>query len=116
MDKVSVQVDDGIPGSEYSKQGQREVIQFLRMEGCKSVETQVDVCWVWCCMCIKRNSGSLAPYVSNRQPANHQHAKTSTSSHCRYPQNTAQGKMQLMRTCWTGCSLSTKINMCQHCT
>jgi len=27
------------------------------------------------------------------------------------PENIAQGKMQLMRTCWTGCSLSTKINM-----
>jgi len=40
-----VQVDDGIPGSEYSKQGEREVIQFLGMGGCKPAETQVDVCW-----------------------------------------------------------------------
>ena len=82
MDKVSVQVDDGIPGSEYSNQGQREVIQFLRMGGYKPAETQVDVCGAWCCMCIKENSIGLAPYVLNRQPANDQHAKTSTSSHC----------------------------------
>lgn len=110
MDKVSVQVDDGIPSSEYSKWGQREVIQFLRMGQCKPAETQVDVCWAWCCMCIKGNGGCLAPYVLNRQPANHQHAKTSTSHIVGNPQNIAQGKMQLMRTFWTACSLSTKIN------
>jgi hypothetical protein len=81
MDKVSGQVNDGIPGREYFKQGQGEVIHFLRMEGYKPAETQVDVCCAWCCICIKGNSGSLAPYVLNRQPANHQHAKARTSSH-----------------------------------
>jgi hypothetical protein len=33
MDKVSGLVNDGIPGHDYFIQGQREVIQFLRMEG-----------------------------------------------------------------------------------
>jgi len=61
MDKVLVQVDDGIPGSEYFKHDQREVIKFLRIEGCKPAETQVNVCWAWFCMCTKGNGGSLAP-------------------------------------------------------
>jgi len=61
MDKVLVQVDDGIPGSEYFKHDQREVIKFLRIQGRKPAETQVNVCWAWFCMCTKGNSGSLAP-------------------------------------------------------
>jgi hypothetical protein len=43
MDKVSGLVNDGIPGHEYFKQGQREVIQFLRMEGFQPAESELDV-------------------------------------------------------------------------
>lgn len=78
------------------------MIQFLRMGGCKPAEIQVDVYqrkrWRFGSICFEQ--------AANKPPTCPAQAHIVGN-----PENIAQGKMQLMRTCWTGCSLSTKINM-----
>jgi hypothetical protein len=64
----------------------------------------VDVCWAWCCMCIKE---TVAVWLhmfwrGSQQTTN---LPRPAQAHVSNPENIAQGKMQLMMTCWTGFSV-----------